>query len=187
MTYLRQFLAVAAILLSLLTGCERERVSEKFPVGSKTILFDGSSGTVKVFLEDSAGNRVELMNTRASHRKGWKVERIDPDLMKLYTGDCGWFKVFQEGTGWMVLPEGVFLSPSKQKAVHLRVDGGKVKASLGDTEPPFTDLWINAEAEIDYSTIEKLNVKWLADNRVEIVSDSTEVLATLEDNTSDTR
>jgi hypothetical protein len=148
-------------------------------LGSERIQIEDSRGTVRVFRLTASGAKTELCDTGAGQHFGWSVKRISPDHLRLTTGDLGPFDIFNDGSGSIVLPVGTFLSPSKSRAVKLFSEGGNVRAQLGDTSPPFTDVWILDDLTIVSVKPDDLTVVWSSDSLAEVRDVSGKVMGKL--------
>jgi hypothetical protein len=162
-----------------LSGCNPQQVTEQLVFGTDSILIDGSSGRVKVFLTTGTVTKAELADTGAAQRMGWTVSKIGADRLQLATKDLRSFDIFKDGTKWLVVPTGTFLSPSKTKAVKLTTEGKIVRAKIGETEPPYTDMWISDEALIGGATTDQLTVKWTSGDLAQVQDASGLVVASL--------
>lgn len=174
-----RFTIAVALACCMVLPCCRRSSRTVHEVGAETIQIEESRGTVRVFSLAASGVKSELCDTGAGQRFGWNVQRISPDHIRLTTGDVGAFDIFNDGSGCIVLPVGTFLSPSKSRAVKLFGDGANVLAQLGDTSPPFTDVWISDELTIASVKPDDLTVVWLSDSLAEVRDVSGKVIGKL--------
>lgn len=173
------FSILVSLIISTISGCGLQHSSEQVVIGTDTILIDGSSGQVKVFCTIGKGVRTELADTGAAHRMGWMLSKLGTDRLRLATVDVGSFDIYKDGSDWLVVPTGTFLSPSKTKAVKLVTDGGNVVAKIGETEPPYTDIEISEQTVLLATTVDQLSVKWTRSDYAEVLDSSGRKLASL--------
>lgn len=164
---MRSILTIVLACCIALSGCRRNS-SAVHKVGAVTIQIEESGGTVRVFGLTGAGVKSELCDTGAAQRLGWEVQRISSTRIRLATGDVGSFDIYEDGTGCTVVPSGTFLSPSKARTVKLLAEGPNVRAQLGDTSPPFTDIWVSDELTIASAMPDALVVTWLSETDAEV-------------------
>lgn len=74
-------------------------------MGGSSAMVDCCSGTVKVYLLDSSGNKTLLSDTGAIHRMGWSLQKTDDTRLKLTTGAAGNFEIQNGALGWVAVPE----------------------------------------------------------------------------------
>lgn len=170
---------LACTQLIMLNGCGLQQATEQIVIGTDTILIDGSSGSVKVFRTTGTGVKTELVDTGAAQRMAWTLSKIGADRLRLATGDVGSFDIFKDGTDWLVVPTGTFLSPVKTKAVKLTAEGPNVRAKIGETKPPYTDMEISEQTVILAKVADKLTVRWTNGDLAEVLDPSGRVVATL--------
>lgn len=161
-------IAIIALVFCIALSSCRQNSSAVHKVGAATIQIEESGGTVRVFSLNGAAGKSELCDTGAAQRLGWEVQRISPTRIKLTTGDVGSFDIYDDGAGCFVVPAGTFLSSNKARAVKLLGDGPNVRAQLGETSPPFTDLWVSDEVTIASVKPDELTVTWPSDIDAEL-------------------
>lgn len=168
-----------ALACCIALSCCRQNSSAVHKVGAVNIQIEESGGTVRVFSLSGAGVKSELCDTGAAQRLGWEVQRISPTRIKLTTGDVGSFDIYDDGAVCVVVPAGTFLSSSKARAVKLLGEGPNVRAQLGETSPPFTDIWVSDELTIASAKPDALTVTWLSDTDAEVKDATGKVLGKL--------
>lgn len=152
----------------LIVGCGGQPRVERMTLGSDIITVDGSSGLVQIFHSDTSGVPILIYNTGAAQRLGWHLVKVAPDRLKLSTSDLGDFDIFRDASGWQVIPDGIFLSPTRANAVKLTAEGNNIKAQIGEIEPPYTDLWVAGEVTIVKAKRSDLKVSWLNSDQAQI-------------------
>ncbi len=160
-------LAITLLLSFALLSCRRNSTAIH-QVGTEKIQIAERGETVRIFSLTGTGAEVELSDTGAAHRLGWKVRRISQSRIRLSTGDVGSFDIFSDGAGCTVVPAGVYLSANKSKAIKLVEEGANVHAQLGEISPPFTDIWVSDELTIASAKTDDLTVMWSSETDVEI-------------------
>lgn len=172
-------LLAAAVIALAAAGCGRQSSSKTVPVGDKSVMVDSESGTVKVFLVDASGKKTQLSDTGAELRMGWSLEKVDDGWLKLTTGAVGNFDIRNGVGGWDVVPEGTFVSPSRDRIVRLSESGSSVTASIGECVPPFTDYWLTSTVMLPDTRVQGLEVRWMGADEAQVVDASGKVLAIL--------
>lgn len=153
-------------------------------MGSSSVTVDSSSGTVKVYLLDSSGKKTLLGDTAATHRMGWSLRKRDDTRLKLMTGDAGNFEIQNGALGWVVVPEGTFVSPGGDRIVKVRATGSSVTAFIGESGPPYTDCSISSTATLPVTSSQGLEVIWTGADEAHVVGPSGKVVATLRHRTT---
>ncbi|RYD49346.1 MAG: hypothetical protein EOP85_01785 [Verrucomicrobiaceae bacterium] len=170
-------LIVAAGISLAAAGCGR-KTTETVAMGTSSVTVDSSSGTAKVYLVDSSGNKALLCDTEVGSSIRWSLKKVDDHWVKLMTEELGTFDIRNGTSGWEVVPEGTFVSPSKELIVRLIEDGSSVEAFIGESEPPYTDCLSSSRMTLPVR-FQGLNVRWMGGNEAEVVDASGKVLATL--------
>ncbi|RYD22666.1 MAG: hypothetical protein EOP88_07265 [Verrucomicrobiaceae bacterium] len=128
---------------------------------------------------DSAGNKSFLADTGASHHSGWSLQKTDSRRLKLTTGSVGNFNIQYEASGWAVVPEGTFVSPSGDRIVRLSGSGSYVMAYIGESGPPYTEISNPSAVTLTDTRLQGLDVRWMSGDEAHVVDASGKAIAFL--------